>query len=234
MRFSGFPRGVQYTPVPNPLLGPLLTEINDLAELKCTLRVLWLLHRKKGHPRYVTSTELLSDRVLLGLPNPSQETIRQGLRRAVDRGTLLSLPVNQDSKEFELYLLNTDADRLAVQKIKAGTITIAGTYSREAAATAPEAPNPNIFSLYEQNVGVLTPLLAEELKDAEQNYPENWVEEAFKIAVERNRRSWRYIEAILNRWTTEGKDDGEPRRHPQKTDRKEYLKEYLRRRGDLP
>ena len=77
-------------------------------------------------------------------------------------------------------------------------------------------------------------ILAEELKEAEQNYPESWIEEAFNIAVKRNRRNWHYIEAILQRWATEGKNDGEPGRHPQKTDRKEYLKEYLRRRGGLP
>lgn len=234
MRFSGFPRGVQYTPVPNPLLGLLLKDIEDLPELKCTLRVLWLLHQKKGHPRFVTSTELLNDRVLLGLSNPPQEAIRQGLQRAVERGTLLSLPVHRDGEEVDLYLLNTESDRLAVKKIKEGIITIPEADGRERSATASTGPKPNIFSLYEQNVGVITPLLAEELKDAEQNYPETWIEDAFKIAVERNRRSWRYIEAILNRWATEGKSDGEPGRHPQKTDRKEYLKEYLRRRGGLP
>ena len=234
MKFPGFPRAVQYTPVPNPLLGTLLKDIDDLVELKCTLRVLGLLHQKKGHLRFVTSTELMNDRVLLGLPDPPQETIELGLRRAVDRGTLLCLAVHQVSEEVDLYLLNNDSGRLAVEKIKEGGITIAGTNGWARSAASSPSPTPNIFSLYEENVGLIIPLLAEELKDAEQNYPEAWIEEAFKIAVQRNKRSWRYIEAILNRWATQGKDDGEPGRHTQKTDRKEYLKEYLRRRGDLP
>ena len=38
MAFGGFPRRVQYTPVPSPVFGPLLEEIDDLGELKCTLR----------------------------------------------------------------------------------------------------------------------------------------------------------------------------------------------------
>ncbi len=35
---GGFPRGVHLTPVPSPLLGPLLADIDDIGELKCTLR----------------------------------------------------------------------------------------------------------------------------------------------------------------------------------------------------
>ena len=40
MPSSEFPPRVRYTPVPNPLFGPLLEQIDDLAELKCTLRVI--------------------------------------------------------------------------------------------------------------------------------------------------------------------------------------------------
>ena len=50
MVFTGFRPGTLYTPVPNPVFGPLLEQIQDLAELKVTLRGLWLLHRKRaGH-----------------------------------------------------------------------------------------------------------------------------------------------------------------------------------------
>ncbi|MEE8442810.1 MAG: DnaD domain protein [Dehalococcoidia bacterium] len=52
------------------------------------------------------------------------------------------------------------------------------------------------------------------------------MQEAFREAVGHNRRSWRYIARILERWSTEGKDDGEPGRHSQAVDRKEYLRRY--------
>ena len=52
---------------------------------------------------------------------------------------------------------------------------------------------PNIFVLYEQNIGALTPIIADELRDAEQTYPPQWIEEAIKIAVENNVRRWRYV-----------------------------------------
>lgn len=64
---------------------------------------------------------------------------------------------------------------------------------------------PNIFVLYEQNIGLLSPLIADELKDAADQYPAEWIEAAFREAVQQNKRSWKYIRAILRRWETEGR-----------------------------
>ena len=61
MGFGGFPRRVRHTPVPNPMFGTLLEEIDDLGELKATLRVMWLLQQKRGFPRVATLTELAAD-----------------------------------------------------------------------------------------------------------------------------------------------------------------------------
>jgi hypothetical protein len=43
-----------------------------------------------------------------------------------------------------------------------------------------------------------------------------WIEEAFREAASLNKRSWRYIERILERWSTEGKGSGEPGRDTKK------------------
>jgi DnaD/phage-associated family protein len=68
-----------------------------------------------------------------------------------------------------------------------------------------EVERPTIFLLYEQNVGLLTPLVAEELREAEERYPAEWIEEAFRLAIQQNKRKWSYIRAILKRWETDGK-----------------------------
>jgi DnaD/phage-associated family protein len=81
---------------------------------------------------------------------------------------------------------------------------------------------PNVFTLYEQNIGPLTPMIAEMLHDAETEYPEYWIEEAIQIAVRNNARKWSYIEAILKGWRVEGKDDREDRGDTQKA-----LRRYL-------
>ena len=84
---------------------------------------------------------------------------------------------------------------------------------------------PDIFTLYEQNIGLLTPMIADELKAAEQTYPQEWLREAFKEAVDLNKRSWRYIQAILERWSAEGKSSGAHQRHSEKAeDPDKYVK----------
>ena len=83
-------------------------------------------------------------------------------------------------------------------------IDIAGT-SGMRHTLALEVDRPNIFTLYEQNIGLLPPLVAEELREAGERYPQEWIEEAFRLAAQQNKRKWSYIRAILRRWETEGK-----------------------------
>ena len=66
----------------------------------------------------------------------------------------------------------------------------------------------NIFQAYESNIGIITPMIANSLKDAEKEYPKEWTIEAMQLSVENNKRNWRYVEAILKRWKTDGKDEG--------------------------
>ncbi len=85
-----------------------------------------------------------------------------------------------------------------------------------------QVQRPNIYVLYEQNIGPLTPLLADELKEAEDSYPAAWIEDAFRESVELNKRSWRYIQRILERWATEGKGD-ETARQRRKDDPRRFI-----------
>ena len=71
---------------------------------------------------------------------------------------------------------------------------------------------------------MLNPMITEELKDAEKQYPSEWIEEAFREAVKSNKRSWRYVAAILERWEREGKDDGRSGRDSKTTGYKEFFR----------
>ncbi len=223
--FSGFPAGkVHFTPLPSLFFSELLPAIDDLAELKVTLHIFWLLHQKRGYPRYVSRRELEADGVLLrGLKRAGEEPkecLKQALERAVSRGTLLHVKIQQGDEQDDWYFVNTDLGRRTVEKIRRGELKIEATVLPSEARL--EVERPNIFVLYEQNVGLLTPLIAEELRDAEQTYPANWIEEAFRIAVEHNVRRWRYVRSILERWATEGKDSEKARRGPGE-DRRRYI-----------
>lgn len=76
--------------------------------------------------------------------------------------------------------------------------------------TTRAATVPNIYTLYEQNIGALTPMIADVLDDAQKTYPEpGWIADVIALAVTNNKRNWKYCEAILKRWKIEGKDSGE-------------------------
>jgi DNA replication protein len=224
--FPGFPAGkTRFTPIPDLFFSDLLVQIDDLDELKVTLYMLWFLHRQRGYPHYMTLKELSSERVLLSALQPDSDDdwrdpvdlLNAAVERAVERGTLLRIQVrgdenrgdeNRQTQQADYLFANTPLGRKAVEQVKRGELLLETSgYVRE---VAPEPERPNIFTLYEQNVGLLQPIIAEELRDAEDTYPEEWIEDAFRVAAENNARSWRYIRSILERWANDGKDDGAP------------------------
>jgi DnaD/phage-associated family protein len=227
-RFGGFPTKTKFTPIPNVFFTRLLPEIDDPAELKVTLHIIWAIYQKRGYPRFMTYRELLSSPELMkGLVNNGSRSqlLKRALTQAVDRGTLLHVTLERDGEVEDLYLVNTDDGRRAVERIGSGEIKLGGLVAAE---PEPEgAERPNIFELYEQNIGMLSPIIVEQLKEAERSYPEPWIEDAFRIAVDLNKRNWRYISRILERWDVEGKDDGEHRRHSEaESDPEEYYRRY--------
>mgnify|MGYP005840650197 CR=1 FL=1 len=218
-RFTGFPAGrLACTPVPNAFFSEVLPQIDSLAELQVTLHALRLLYRKRSYPRYLTVKELKGDAALVaGLRsaggNPD-ELLPDGLRRAVERGTLLRLAVERGGRPEEVYFVNGEHGRQAVARILAGELDIGQSVAEASASLGPPERRPDVYTLYEQNVGLLTPLIAEELAEAERLYPADWLEAAFRQAVAYNRRSWKYIQRILERWATEGRQDEESGRSP--------------------
>jgi DnaD/phage-associated family protein len=130
----------------------------------------------------------------------------------VARGTLLRLQVGADASESTYLLLNAPEGRRAVREVQQGELELE-TRGRPLPEPQLEAERPNIYRLYEQNIGLLQPLIVDQLRQAEQDYPPEWIEQAFRIAAERNVRHWRYIEAILERWAREGRNE-HPERGP--------------------
>jgi DNA replication protein len=221
--FAGFPAGKQpYTPVPNLFFAELLPTIDHLGELKVTLHVFWLFTQRRDEVPCVSGRELAADRRLLeGLAEPGvppEEALRDALERAVARRTLLRVSAGEGQDRQDWYLVNSEKGRQAVDQIVSGKWTPAE--SRETVRL--EAQRPNIFVLYEHNIGALTPLLAEELMEAEDTYPAAWIEDAFREAVELNKRSWRYVQRILERWAAEGREDETSRRGDER-DRRRFI-----------
>jgi DNA replication protein len=219
-RFQGFPSRTEFTPVPNAFFGALLPEIDDIDELKVTLHIIAALYRKKGYPRYIGFNELLGG--VSGL-KMNEENLLRALAKAMTRGTVLNLEVVKDGTSEVIYLLNDEPGRQAAARIESGESKVAGFK----AGVKPEPPAgkvPDIYTLYEQNIGMLTPMVADELKEIEKLYPPEWLRDAVKEASLHNKRNIRYISKILENWSVEGRSDGTYQRDTKKTDPDRFIK----------
>ena len=197
IKFIGFSDSETFTQLPDSFFSQLLNEISDAGELKVTLYALWRMEHMEGPFRALYETDF--DAKSLGLP---EVEVRSGLDKAVGHGSLLKSVHGNDV----FYFLNSPRGRAAAEAFAKGNWRETGKiYS------AP-LERPNIFKVYEENIGPLTPMIADALKDAENTFPAEWIAEAIDLAVKNNKRNWKYTEAILKRWKEEGRAEKQDRR----------------------
>jgi DNA replication protein len=201
-KFTGFSDQESFTPLPDSFFRQLLAGIEDPGELKVTIYALWRFGSMETKVHVLREPDFADC-----LPDPVP-----ALKKAVGRGTLLE--VRQGAERY--YFLNSPRGRVASEALRTG-----GLDPESLGASAPPVERPNLFQLYEENIGPLTPLIADALKDSEQTYPPAWIAEALEIAVKNNKRSWKYAEAILRRWKEEGHAQEQDRRDAEK-DRRRY------------
>jgi DNA replication protein len=216
MIFKGFTDSTSFTQLPDTFFQKLLAEIDDAAELKVTLFFLWRVQHMEGPFRALCQTDF--EEKTLGL---SADEVAAGLESAVQRGSILK--AEHDADVF--YFLNSPRGRAAAEAFANGDW-------RESAKimSVPVVERPNVFKLYEENIGPLTPMIADTLKDAEETYSDEWVAEAMEIALKNNVRNWKYVEAILKRRKEKGKHEGKDRQDAGKGSErytKSEFEEYL-------
>ena len=222
-RFAGFPGGKsRLTRLPAAFFSDLLPEIDHLGELKVTLYAFWYLDRLEGDLRFIRHSDFAGDAWLLdGLANStgdSGKALAEALERAVQRGSLLRVQPADSALDEAVYFLNTPRSKAAAAALEKGEWSPEDVSHPEQAL---EMERPNIYRLYEQNIGPLTPLIADALREAEAAYPMDWIKEAIRAAVEANVRRWRYVDAIL-RARLEREPNGTTRRETEK-DRRRYV-----------
>ncbi|MEQ8672828.1 MAG: DnaD domain protein [Aggregatilineales bacterium] len=226
-QFKGFSEGrTEMSQLPAEFFTELVPLIDDLAELKLMLFCFWALPQKEGKYRYLRRADFLDNQPLLdGLQaidpaKSAQELLDQALNKALERGALLQATVTHESATETLFFVNTVLGRDAVAQINSGQYIPAD----EGNPVEILPPRLTIYKLYEDNIGMLTPIIADELKDMEKTFPPAWVEEGIRIAVQSNKRNLRYIRAILERWRTEGKDEGENAKGHSEQDGERYIR----------
>jgi DNA replication protein len=221
--FGGFATGKgRPTPIPAQFFSELLPQVDDLGELKLTLYILWNLGQQEGSLRFVRYADLRADAALLVTlalqPETAVGILDQSLQRALQRGTLLSAAAQIGRQQDTVYFLNSARGRAALRALQQGEL-LSELAQRLPVNLAPE--RPNIYRLYEENIGPLTPLMAETLTDAGNTYSSEWIEDAIRLAVHKNARHWRFVEAVLRSWKEKGRH-GTNRQDPEK-DSRQYL-----------
>ncbi len=202
-KFKGFPSTrVRTIRIPEIFFETVLPKLENQLQLRTALLTFWLLEQQEGNTRFLRLDDYLN-------PPPwfvedqkeSAQTparIRQVVKKLIEIGMLISAqPLGYTE---EIYFLNSERGKALAQACREGSWRpgedINVNTGRE---------RRTIYQLYEENIGPLTPLIADTLRDAEAAYPQDWIKDAIQAAVENNVRRWNYIEAILASWKKEGR-----------------------------
>lgn len=222
--FNGFEENKKsFTGIPDQFFSEILPNIQDLNELKLVLYLLWSAKTEGDYGIGFSAEDIFQDKKfvngLISENNDLNQTLGEALLQGVRDNILI-----QAGDSDKLYFLNTPRGRAAAEKYSSEGSSAVTTPVR----TTLDAVKPTLFRLYEENIGPLTPIIADMLKDAQNDYPADWIEEAVQIAVKNNVRRWKYVETILKRWKEEGRVGTDQRNT--KEDYERYLKgEY----GDI-
>ncbi len=208
--FAGFPGVSKATAIPNVFFATVLPEMRSPAALLAFLWVARIVQEQKGESRFVTEDQVWA----CGGAAASFEAIGggrrglgEGLSQCAALGALLPLRLSGPGGEETVYFVNNPGSQRAVGRARAGELRLK---PETVAVAVVSESRPGIFRMYEENIGTITPMVGERLLHAAETYPAEWVEEAFREAAELNKRSWRYVERILQKWAEEGRGNEGP------------------------
>lgn len=220
-QFKGFPAGkTRLVPIPVTFFTDVVPYVDDLNTLKVMLYVFRALDHQDGAVRYVRVMDLCGDDALLsGLTAPDKDkniAAKEAVIKAIRSGFVLT-PGGSDNSDPDILFLNSPRGRDALDAF------MAGKWSPDDGNVdvLPPPAWPGIFTLYEDNIGPITPLIADLLEEAEKTYPRSAIQRAFEEAVKKNARNWKYVDAVLRKWQEKGAD-GQNSRDPEK-DRRKYI-----------
>lgn len=215
--FKGFYENKkEITGIPDLFFRELLPVMDDINEIKLCLYILWKAYKIGDFSMPITSANILLDEIFTGglvSPNDGIEKLVGELLEKLVADNILLKVESETAGEPNIYFINSPLGRKTASE---------KSRDLQPAKMTLDQIQPNIFQLYQENIGSLTPIIADALRSAEDIYPGEWIKEAIHIAVQNNVRRWRYVESILDRWQKEGRD-GTDREHDQE-DYRRYIK----------
>ena len=197
---KGFPLPDDFrtTRVPNAVLGRMLSSIDEIDEIKLILRAIWLLERQRGYPRYITCDDLRRDRVL-SVTIPDRSDFDRILRLTIEHGIFIQISINNNI----CLMFNTDSARRASIEVSSSAVSLNkdGDYWETPAISNAPA---DAFRAYEENIGILSPMIRQSILAALEDFTDEDISHAVRIAVENESRSWSFVAGVLRRWARDG------------------------------
>lgn len=197
--------------LPLVFLRDVVPAITNTDELLASLTMFRLLADTGNNETPIAEISIMQDPSLRrslrngGSTATLDERIFDALELAVGRSTFLRFLARHEQRDAAWYYANTPSNRALVQAMQEGRVVPPrAVWDGERAPQVAIDP-PNVFRLYEQNIGPLTPMIADQITTAASEYPATWIEDAIEEAVSYNKRNWRYILRILENWRQSGR-----------------------------
>lgn len=184
--------------------------VNNAGELPPTKQIAWILRKDESEVEealnLVAKTGII-EKTDLGWYIPKfarrQEKISGSDRTRMSR----------ERKQKQQYYCNDN-----VTQLKRNVTENRTDIDIEQIRTDVEAPlqaNPNAYGIFENNIGTLTPMIADGIDNWIKTYPEEWIPAAIDEAVKNGARNYKYCDAILKRWAVDGfKSEKRPQSKP--------------------
>lgn len=108
--------------------------------------------------------------------------------------TFTSINANINSISADIMLAETPQSKVKESKEKV----------KESKVKEMDTETASVFSLFQNEIGIVSSVLADKLADDIEHYSAVWVREAIKIAVSKGKRNLDYAEGILSNWKANG------------------------------
>jgi DnaD/phage-associated family protein len=189
--------------------GTVATAINDLCELVIEgHRVLHRFRERDTAGKYIGSNHYLVF--------PTDEEVQSIENQTVDNQSIKK-PQYEKPNGGEIIPEVNPSLKVNPSKRSSSKATRGEPEQPPTPVEEPLPPRPDIYTLYEQELGALTPMLAQMLDLIERDYPQGWFKDAVKEAKLSSSRgvSLKYVDAILKRWKSEGRTVNNVRKAPE-------------------
>ncbi len=197
---TGF-QAPNYTQVPNDFF-EMAAKMGE-AELKV---VLCLIRETFGYHR---ETCELSIRALARQAGLTPRNAFTGAELAIARGLIEKTVSSTNTTKWRAVVTGDTA--VLSQRIRTVSPRASKPPVKEIKETVKQNEDDDalrkISRAYQAEIGVLTIMIADELREASTAYPVQWTLDAIHEAAVQNKRGWKYVLAILTRWKAQGNQE---------------------------